>query len=576
MKNNLVYWFRLVLLQLLFVSCSGDSAAESEGTITPDPTPDGEDYTKPDPDDKLLYNGIELPSQWVPFSNYSTNIYAGMSPTYLEDKPDVINITVGRQLFVDDFLIESTDLERKWYSATYYSGNPVLSPQTEWELGSSGGGWAAPFSDGVWYDESDQLFKMWYMGSGGSIGDSVTCYAESTDGINWTRPSLNVVSGTNIVNVPTSRDSYSVWIDKTAEDSSERYKMFGVSDGAGAWKYHYYTSSDGKAWRERSSSSQAGVLADRSTVFYNPFRDVWVYSMRHNVRIDENTLIRARDYFEYQDPSRGTELAEADLDLFWFGPWPDEPRHTNSKYAYEQPAIYNLDAIAYESLLIGTFSVWTGPENDVCAADGVIKENQLMLGYSRNGWHWSRDYFTPFCAVSDSEDDWNYGNIQSACGSPIIVGDKLYFYMSGRRFEKSSGKEIVSTGLATLRRDGFASISGTGTLTTETLKFTGEYLYINADINGSIQVEIYDTNGDVIDGYSKDECQSITTDGTKLRVTWNENKTLSDLSGENIKLKFYLTDSDLYAFWISQTEDGKSYGFTGGGAVGANELGIDM
>jgi hypothetical protein len=37
------------------------------------------------------------------------------------------------------------------------------------------------FSDGVWYDPHDRLFKMWYMG--GILRS--TCYATSRDGIHW-------------------------------------------------------------------------------------------------------------------------------------------------------------------------------------------------------------------------------------------------------------------------------------------------------------------------------------------------------------------------------------------------------
>ena len=42
------------------------------------------------------------------------------------------------------------------------------------------------------------------MAGGGSYatsGAGVTCYAESTDGIHWTKPTLSVVAGTNTQNV---------------------------------------------------------------------------------------------------------------------------------------------------------------------------------------------------------------------------------------------------------------------------------------------------------------------------------------------------------------------------------------
>ena len=571
---RLLVYFHLLLSLLISVSCGGDPASVTEPDPEPTPPPVEEPaIPKPDPDSRILYNGITLPS-WPPSSSWQSNLFEGMLPKYLVSKPSVINIELGRQLFVDDFLIAETNLKRVWHQATYHSGNPIFEPETEWEMSPKGGGFAAPFSDGVWYDEVSGKFKMWYMGGGKQHGDGapVTCYAESSDGIRWSRPALNLVSGTNIVHRGETRDSYSVWIDKTANKESERYKMFGVYGGAGNWKYHYMTSSDGKSWRHKAESKS---IADRSTVFHNPFRGVWVYSMRHNVRVDTKTLIRARDYSESANAEAGTKEAEADLDRFWFGPWPNEPRHTNPKYSWEQPAIYNLDAIGYESVMVGTFSVWSGPENDVSHMDNVIKRNQLLLGFSRDGWNWHREDFVPFCATSEDTSEWNNGNIQSACGSPIIVGDKLYFYMSGRRLN-SDNREITSTGLATLRRDGFASMSGTGTLTTEVVKFSGEHLYVNANISGSLTVEVLDEKGVVIDGFSKDKCTAITSDETKMKVVWSGKKTLAELKDKKIKLRFHLENGDLYAFWISQFEDGKSYGYTGGGGVGLSKYGIDL
>ena len=52
-----------------------------------------------------LYNGIRLAQPWPPR-------YQGLSPTpltppYLVDRPGVVPIDLGRQLFVDDFLIDA-------------------------------------------------------------------------------------------------------------------------------------------------------------------------------------------------------------------------------------------------------------------------------------------------------------------------------------------------------------------------------------------------------------------------------------------------------------------------------------
>lgn len=45
----------------------------------------------------------------------------------------MIPIDVGRQLFVDDFLIEKTDLKRKFHQPVKYRNNPILKPETNVE-----------------------------------------------------------------------------------------------------------------------------------------------------------------------------------------------------------------------------------------------------------------------------------------------------------------------------------------------------------------------------------------------------------------------------------------------------------
>src|SRR3569832_1724359 len=76
---------------------------------------------------------------------------------YLSNPPAVIPIDTGRQLFVDNFLIEQTNLARVPHRPVMYAGNPVLTPGPRDTVNL-----AMPYSDGVWFDPSDQLFKMWY------------------------------------------------------------------------------------------------------------------------------------------------------------------------------------------------------------------------------------------------------------------------------------------------------------------------------------------------------------------------------------------------------------------------------
>lgn len=571
------YWYYIIVFCgiLVLAGCS------KEGDPTPEePTPPVDVPDEPDTPENLnaLYNGIILPDQWPPKRSYTSDIRSGMSPFYLSKKPDIVNISVGRQLFIDNFLIESTTLKRTFYYPEYYSGNPVLQPDKDWEkMGTKGAAFAAPFSDGIWYDEAESKYKMWYMAGGAtySVNNAgVTCYAESTDGINWTKPALSVVAGTNIVDKGSERDASVVWLDKQETNAAKRYKMFQVAGGKGNWKYHYKTSADGKQWRDNSTPSQA--VADRSTVYKNPFRDVWAWSMRHNVRVNSSDpfTVRARDYYENADPVVGNQNAKADLSGFWFGPWPNEQKHPDYRNNDGAPGIYNLDATPYESIMLGFFSVWQGPENDVCSADNVIKRNQIMIGYSRDGYSWYREDMNPFLAVDDNRAAWNNGNLQSVVGAPIIVEDKLYFYLSGRRLDGTN--EITSTGLATLRRDGFASMKGSGELLTPVLKFTGEHFFVNANVVGDLKVELLNADGTAISGFTKADCKPITGDGVKRKVEWNGNSNLASLKGIDIKVRFYLTDGEIFSFWVSPESTGESRGYTAGGGPGLHNSGIDQ
>lgn len=60
---------------------------------------------------KILSNGIVCPEQWPP--RYEEPATAQDMPIpYLKTKPEVIPVNVGRQLFVDNFLIAETNLQQ--------------------------------------------------------------------------------------------------------------------------------------------------------------------------------------------------------------------------------------------------------------------------------------------------------------------------------------------------------------------------------------------------------------------------------------------------------------------------------
>jgi hypothetical protein len=501
----------------------------------------------------------------------------------------VIPIDLGRQLFVDDFPVEETTLERRYHLAQKHASNPIMEPETDMELNGGYRPVAAPFSDGVFYDGRDGLYKIWYH-AGWFDG---TGYATSADGFHWERPLLDVVEGTNCV-IPARTDQIwdgvSVWIDHGTTNPNERYKMSlyaRVRDEARAPDHHawsavlgrydtasiracglptggrIYTSADGVHWIERG---QSGPQGDNTTFFHNPFRRKWVWSIRSSRRN------RTRDYYESPGFVEGAAWSRTDP-VFWCGA---------DKFDLPDPVVgdtaqlYKIDAVAYESILLGLLQIHRGPHNRVCLAGRYPKITELTVAYSRDGFHWHRPDRRAFVAATRNPGDWDRGYVHSAGGVCVVVGDTIRFYYGGwSGVSPRLGSDLYAggaTGVAILRRDGFASMEAGargGELTTRQTTFSGRYLFVNADAReGELRVEILDQGGRVIEPFSAGACLPVRSDATRTQVRWKGAEDLSALRSRPIRFHFLLTAGRLYSFWVSGDRSGASHGYLGAGSPG--------
>ena len=540
----------LMLLLIIGVTATSFGADDSESPVNP--------------------SGIQVAVPWPPLRTERLNARP-MAVPYLQNRPEVIPIDQGRQLLVDDFLIERTTLERTFHQPVYHPQSPVVRPDQKWEQGKTTHS-AMVYSDGVWYDPTDQLFKMWYLAS----AKFATCLATSCDGIHWSKPAFDVVEGTNIV-CQFGRDASTVWLDHDAADPSARFKMF-RANWKGTYAISTHHSPDGIHWSDELYRS--GPSWDRTSVYYNPFRKAWVYSVRgHDKTHDEVFRVRchhegstAREAADWElssdDVATGRGTA-ADL-VLWVGADHLDPHHPDPRFQDIPPQLYNLDVTPYENLLVGLFTIWQGPDNETCKELGIQKRNEVLVGFSRDGFHWDRTNRQRFLEVGEHATDWNGGNVQSAGGGFLIVDDELYFYCSGRAMR--DGMQINSTGLATLRRDGFASLDangGPGELMTRPVRFEGKHLFVNvAPQQGALRAEIVNQHGDAIPGYRVSDCLPVQADSTRAEVRWQGKKDLSALAGQPIRFRFLLTQGSLYAFWVSQDQGGASNGATAAGGPG--------
>ena len=240
------------------------------------------------------------------------------------------------------------------------------------------------------------------------------------------------------------------------------------------------------------------------------------------------------------------------------------------------PELYNLDAVAYESVLLGLFTMFRGerPERE--------KPNDICLGFSRDGFHWDRAVARAVHAVSERQGDWNWGNVQSAGGCCLVVGDQLYFYVSGRTgmpgTELSGDVQHRPRHAATRRlRLGHRPLAvrararrprAGATLTTDQCDFQAATCSSMRMSKATLRIDVLDANGRAIAPFSADRMTPVVGNSTRHRVTWQGQPSLDVLRGQTVRFRFSLARADLFAFWVSVSESGHSGGYVAAGGPG--------
>gem|GEM_PF-665529 len=514
---------------------------------------------------ETLYNGIVLPAVWPPRGGNSSSLEPMLVP-YLSDRPSLIPIDVGRQLFVDDFLIEQSDLTRTFYQAQKYEGNPVLTPaETD---GTGVQRQCRLQTGGAFYDPAERVFKIFYdAGWEGGLA-----LATSTDLLHWVRPNLGMAGGNLLLGPGFATDTNgagrekTVWLDINATNANERLKLMTtrVSFPDGKLDVHQVlqTSADGRVW---SPHVKCVVAEDYTSFFYNPFRQIWAYSIKGtSIRTPRG---RCRYYSENRDFMAG---ANWNNKVYWM----DADRLDEPDPAIGDAAqLYCHNAVAYESLMLGMFQIHLGPDNKACDKGKHPKLTELKLGFSRDGFHWQRPDRRAFIGATRREGDWDRAYLHNTAGVCLVMDDKLWFPycgFSGIAPDGAHGSYLgASIGFATLRRDGFASMDAgkkLGALTTRPITFKGKYLFVNLNApQGELKVEVLNEAGNVIAPFSAAKCVPLNGDKTKQRVTWQDAETLAAVSGQPVRLRFLLTNGSLFSFWVTPDENGASHGYVAAG-----------
>lgn len=246
------------------------------------------------------------------------------------------------------------------------------------------------------------------------------------------------------------------------------------------------------------------------------------------------------------------------------------------------PQLYNFDSVDYESISVGMFQIWHGPEVKYLAETKKPKITELQAAFSRDGIHYDRPVRglggSCFVPASRVEGSWDYGYVQCIPGSLIIRENELDLYYTAfcGTHQKSDGTIVHeahsggSMGMGRLRRDGFASMNGVGTLETKPLTVFKQVkgLFVNANAaGGELRAEITDLSGMPVEGFTLSESCPMAEDSCRFRLKWKNENDLSFLSGRQFKIRFVQKNTSFCSFWLSSDEEGTSDGARAAGLV---------
>jgi hypothetical protein len=124
----------------------------------------------------LLWNEVCQPTKnWPPNKPLTRKV---VTPTYLAAKPRAINVSIGRQLFVDTFMVQSShNIKTSFYAPEYADDavNPALKSTEMWEVGETAGGLAGTAKAVVvWWVSATKRYEMFYR-----CGSNSLCLAYS-------------------------------------------------------------------------------------------------------------------------------------------------------------------------------------------------------------------------------------------------------------------------------------------------------------------------------------------------------------------------------------------------------------
>ncbi|MCH2117326.1 MAG: hypothetical protein MK161_06465 [Pirellulales bacterium] len=484
---------------------------------------------------------------------------------YLYGTPD--DIGHRTQLFLDrSSYADRWDVYERINQPQKAPNNPIMMPDQPWEHSIG--------LPNVLYDEQMQKFHMWYAnydtgkwGGGKTVKNYkrtayMMSYAESTDGVHWTKPLMDKVpymgyEKTNILMTGNSTVQEFVVI-HTPEHLRERGRfMLWYRDsmpGSGKCVNVAY-SDNGVDWTLHDDNPVYKKALDAQHVpVWDEQRQIWLlYARPQQLAANESrysaensrTRISVTVSHDMKNwtPARQV-LGPDELDRS------DEPG--NKGHFFDR-----MSALKWGNQYIGFLAIQPRHGHD----NGWIE-----LATSPDGFRWHRSPLREPFIPNGKEGQWDAGHTWMLT-SIVERGHFLYLYYVGasQPWRQRYPDNTRTIGMAQIRKDRFigqyGDVNGGWVLSRE-VKVTGNRLVVNIapehrawnhQHHGYVKVELLDRNGGVysyqnLPGFGQDDCARLRANEYEMVVSWNGNPDLSSLRGKPVYIRFWLKSAYLFGF----------------------------
>ncbi|MHB0957873.1 MAG: hypothetical protein ACYC0X_19175 [Pirellulaceae bacterium] len=458
-----------------------------------------------------------------------------------------LDIGSRRELLADRYLIDTMRDVRLVLHA----------PRDEGVVVSFDKPWEGPFCGYCTVIQDGPIYRLYYRGlpAAGRDGSTaeVCCYAESSDGVHWTKPDLGLfeLAGTKQNNVvlahaaPVTHNFCPLLDTRPGVPAEQRFKALGGTMESGLLAH---VSPDGIHWQRlveqpvltKEMVPFAYMFDSQNLAFWSESESKYVCYFR----VFQNDIRRicrtTSDDFVQWSPPVLMEYRRRD------GAAPIEHLYTNQTHPYfRAPHLY----VAIAARFMPGRQVLTGAQ---AAAIGVnpqyFQDTSDAVFLTSRGEHvYDREFMNGFIRPGIGANNWvsrtNYPALNVVPTGP----SEMSLYVNQDYAQPTAHLRRYS-----LRLDGFASAQADyagGELVTRPLRFQGRALSMNfaTSAAGGIRVELQHADGSPIPGFARGDAVEQIGNEIERVVSWTGGSDVSALAGQSIRICFVMHDADLFA-----------------------------